>query len=241
MKKESGSKWKVGLFVTAGFVLFLSALYYIGKQKNLFTPVFRIHSVFSNVAGLKTGSNVRFGGINVGTIEEIQLISDTSVNVVMTIQRSAEKFIKKDATVTIGSDGLMGDKVIVISPGTNTNQAVEQGAALTSVAAVDMDQILGSLKLSADHAAVITDELAKLAYRINHGNGTISRLIGDSSMAENINKTLTNLKRGSQGLDENMEAAKHNFLLKGYFKKKKKQEDEKKKEEQAQKQQGATQ
>jgi len=230
MKKESGFKWKVGLFVVIGFAIFLSTLFFIGKQKNLFGSVFRIQAVFANVSGLKIGSNVRFGGITIGTVEDIQLMTDTSVKVGMVIQSNVKKFIKKDANASIGSDGLMGDKVVVISPGTFSQPQINEGGAIGSHSPVEMDAILASLKVSADNAAVITNELSKLAYRINHGNGTLSRLIGDSTIANNITKTMSNLKKSSEGLNENMEAAKHNFLLRGYFKKKKKEEDKKKQE-----------
>jgi phospholipid/cholesterol/gamma-HCH transport system substrate-binding protein len=230
MKKESGLKWKVGMFVIVALVLLLSALFFIGKQRNLFGSVFRVQSVFNNVSGLKIGSNVRFGGITVGTVDDIQLMSDTSVKVVMVIQSDVKKFIKKDANASIASDGLMGDRVVVISPGTLSQSEIKDGGTLASSAPVEMEAILGSLKISADHAAVITGELSQLAYKINHGNGTLSKLIGDSSLAKNLSSTVNNLKKGSEGLDENMEAAKHNFLLKGYFKKKKKEEEKKKKE-----------
>ena len=81
-----------------------------------------------------------------------------------------------------------------------------------------------------NRAAIITQQLAEVAYKVNHGRGIISRLLGDSSLGNNLNATMVNLKKGSAGLNENMEAAKHNFLLKGYFNKKKKEEDKKKKE-----------
>ena len=231
MKKESGFKWKVGLFVIIGFVLFLSALFFIGKQKNFFGSVFRVQSVFKNVSGLKVGANVRFGGIAVGTVEDIQLITDTSVKVVMILQSKVKKFIKTDASAAISSDGLMGDKVILISPGTGGQHEIAESGTLSSQQPVEIDAILASLKISADHAAVITDELAQLAYRVNHGNGVISKLIGDSTIGNNLSKTMKNLNKSSEGLNENMEAAKHNFLLRGYFKKKKKGEEKKKKEE----------
>lgn len=231
MKKESGFKWKVGLFVIIGFVLFLGVLFFIGKQKNLFGTVFQVKSVFKNVSGLKVGANVRFGGITVGTVGDIQLLTDTSVKVVMVLQSNVRKFINRDASAGISSDGLMGDKVILISPGTGGQQEIADGGTLSSQQPVEIDAILSSLKISADHAAVITDELAKLAYRINHGNGAISKLIGDSTIGKNLSTTMKNLNKSTEGLNENMEAAKHNFLLRGYFKKKKREEEKKKKEE----------
>ena len=230
MKKESGIKWKVGLFSILALVLLLAALYFIGTQKNLFGSVFRIQSLFSNVGGLKIGSNVRFGGITVGSVDDILLMNDTSVKVIMVLKNNVKKFIKTDARASIGSDGLMGDKVMVISPGNSGRTEIRDGETIASTAPVEMESILISLKVSADHAAVITDQLSQLTYRINHGKGALSKLIGDTTFAQNIGATMSNLKKSSQGLSENMEAAKHNFLLKGYFKKKKKEEEKKKKE-----------
>jgi phospholipid/cholesterol/gamma-HCH transport system substrate-binding protein len=231
MKKESGSKWKVGMFTVIGAGVFLAGIFFIGNQRNLFSSVLRAHAVFANVVGLKVGSNVRFGGITVGTVENIHLITDTSVNVVMAIQSNITKFIKKDASASIGTDGLMGEKVIVISPGLVSRQNIMEGSLLASNEPVEMDSILASLKITVDHAAVFTDELSKIAYRINHGNGALSKLIGDTLFANNITKTMSNLKKSTKGLDENMEAVKHNFLLRGYFKKKKKEADNLKKEQ----------
>ena len=113
MKSTGVLKWKLGLFIVAGLVLLVLGLYFIGKQKNLFVSVFPIKAVFNNVSGLKVGNNVRFGGIAVGTVDGIQLLTDTSVEVNMNIKSEVRKFIKRDASASIGSDGLVGDRVVV--------------------------------------------------------------------------------------------------------------------------------
>ena len=182
------------------------------------------------MSGLKVGNNVRFGGIAIGTVEGIQLMTDTSVLVDMSIKSEVRKFIKQDASASIGSDGLVGDRVVLISPGTMNREPVKDNEVLVSQAPVETEQILAGLKTSADNAAMITQQLAEVAYKVNHGHGIISRLLGDSSMGNNLHATMVNFKKGSAGLNENMEAAKHNFLFRGYFKKKKKEEDKKKKE-----------
>jgi phospholipid/cholesterol/gamma-HCH transport system substrate-binding protein len=179
MKKESGFKWKVGLITLVGFVLFLGAIFFIGKQKNLFGSVFRVQAVFGNVSGLKVGNNVRLGGINIGTVDDIQLLTDTSVKVVMVLQTGLKKYIKKDACATIGSEGLMGDRVVIISPGTKGLAEVDQNDLLESRAPVEMDQIMGSLKISADNVAIISNQFASVAYKINNGKGVLARLLGD--------------------------------------------------------------
>src|ERR1700761_8433065 len=115
MPKEKNYKWKLGLFAVTALVIAVGAIYYIGKEKNKFGSVLHISARFNSVSGLKTGSNVRIGGIDVGTVDEISLVTDTSVQVDMIIQKNVQKFIKKDATASIGSEGLMGDKVVVIA------------------------------------------------------------------------------------------------------------------------------
>jgi phospholipid/cholesterol/gamma-HCH transport system substrate-binding protein len=235
MKTSSGFKWKLGLFIVVGLVLLVLGLFFIGKQKNLFVSVFPLKAVFNNVSGLKVGNNVRFGGIAVGTVDGIQLLTDTSVQVNLNIKSEVRKFIKQDAGASIGSDGLVGDRVVLISPGSMDCDPVKDNETLVSHTPVETEQILAGLKTSADNAAIITQQLAEVAYKVNHGHGIIARLLGDSSLGNNLNATMVNLKNGSAGLNENMEAAKHNFLLKGYFKKKKKEEDKKKKELEEQK------
>lgn len=227
MKKESGSTWKLGMFVIIGLVAFTSTIYFVGKQKNLFGSTFQLNSHFKNVSGLEVGNNVLFSGINVGTVSEIQLITDTSVVVRLLIDKEVQKFIKKDALASIGSDGLMGDKVLVISPGIVSKIRVSDNDTIATIKAIEMDEIMRSIKTSIDNASIITDELAQFTYKMNHGNGALSKLITDEKFANSMTKTLTNLQTGSKGLSENMEAAKHNFLLKGYFNKKKKAEEKK--------------
>lgn len=227
MKTESASSWKLGMFVLIGIVAFTATIYFVGKQKNLFGSTFHLNSHFKNVSGLEVGNNVLFSGINIGTVSEIQLISDTSVVVRLLIEKGVQKFIKKDALASIGSDGLMGDKVLVINPGTSSKIQVLDNDNIASIKAIEMDEIMRSLKTSIDNAGIITDELAQFTYKMNHGNGALSKLITDEKFANSLTKTMTNLQTGSKGLSENMEAAKHNFLLKGYFNKKKKAADKK--------------
>ena len=235
MPKERNYKWKLGLFAITILVVAICAIYYIGKQKNKFGSVIRIGAIFKNVSGLKAGSNVRFGGIDVGTVDGIRLITDTSVQVDMIIHADVQKFIGKDAQASIGSDGLMGDKVVVISPGTSGQAPVAESGILQAQVPIETDQILASLKVSVDNAAIITTNLADITNRISHGKGALGKLLHDTTLSSNISSTMKNLKQSSEGLNENMEAAKHSFLLRGFFKKKekKKKEEEEKRAEQA--------
>jgi phospholipid/cholesterol/gamma-HCH transport system substrate-binding protein len=229
MKKNTGNKIKLGVFVFCGMILFIAGIYFIGDQKQMFSHTFLIKGVFKNVNGLKVGNNVRFSGINVGTIDNIEIISDTCVRVDMTIEEITRKFIKKDATAIIGSEGLMGNKIMTITPGTPTAKTIENNDLITTSIPVSIDDILVKIKTTADNAVIISDQLAEILVKVNSGSGTIGRLLQDTTIADNINTTIINLKKSTKGLDENMEAAKHNILFKGYFKNKRKMAEKKKK------------
>lgn len=221
-------KIRLGFFILGGLALCVLALFIIGKQKNLFDPVFRVNTLFYNVSGLQVGNNVRFSGITVGTVDNISIVNDSTVRVDLLVKKSVQKFIKKDSEVAIGSEGIIGDRLIIITQGGDESPAVLDNQSLFSKEPVETDAIMASLQETSVNAAVITNELAQIMVKINRGKGTLSRLIQDESIAENLNQTIVNLKRSSRGLDENMTAAKSNFLLKGFFKNKAKEAQKKK-------------
>jgi phospholipid/cholesterol/gamma-HCH transport system substrate-binding protein len=221
-------KLRLGIFIAVGLALFVIAIFIIGKQKNLFNPVFKLTTTFYNVSGLQVGSNIRFSGINVGTVDNIQIINDSTVLVDMLIRKEIQQFIRADCEAGVGSAGIIGDRVLIITQGSNTSPIAKDGQKIASKEPIEADAIMTSLKVTADNSAIITDQLAEIMININSGNGTLGRLIQDSTIAENINQTIVNLKKSSKGLDENMNAAKDNFFLKGYFKKKDKAAKKKK-------------
>jgi phospholipid/cholesterol/gamma-HCH transport system substrate-binding protein len=224
-------KTRLGAFVLTGILLFVAAIFFIGKQKFLFSPIFPLNTYFTSVSGLQVGNNVRYSGINVGTVDHIEILNDSVIKVRMLIQKNVQPFIKTDSEASIGSEGIIGDRIINISNGGNGSPSVEAGFDLSSTEPVETDAILLSLQNVAANAEIITEQLAEVFYKINSGKGTLGKLLKDTTMAENIDKTIENLKQSSKGLNENMEAAKHNFLLKGYFKKKQREAEKKKKEE----------
>jgi len=221
-------KVRLGLFIIGGLALCVLALFIIGKQKNMFDPVFGITSDFYNVSGLQVGNNVRFSGITVGTVDNISIIDDSTVRVDMLVKKSVQPFIKKDSKVAIGSEGIIGDRLVIITQGGEKSPTAKDGQYLASKEPVETDAIIASLQQTSVSAAIVTTQLAEIMVKINHGNGTLSRLIQDKSIAENLNQTIVNLKKSSRGLDENMTAVKSNFLFKGFFKNKEKEAQKRK-------------
>lgn len=222
-------KVRLGLFILIGLALFVLAIFIIGKQKNLFNPVFALTTTFQNVSGLQVGCNVRFSGINVGTVDNISIINDSTVKVDMLIRKEVKKFIKSDCEVAIGSSGIIGDRLLIITRGSSGASAANDGQQLSSAEPVETDAIMASVQVAASNAAIISQQLAEVMLKINGGTGMIGRLIQDSTFAENLTETMVNLKKSSKGLQENMEAAKHNILLRGFFNRKTKEAEKKKK------------
>ena len=193
-------KFRLGLFVAGGLALLVLSVFIIGKQKNLFNPVFKLTSTFSNVSGLQIGNIVRFSGINVGTVDNIAIINDTTVRVDMLIKKDVWQFIKSDCKVTLGSEGIIGDKILIIIQGSSDSPLAIDGQSLPSIEPIETNAIMARLDVTTLNAEAISRQLSEISFKINNGNGTLGRLIQDSIMAENLNQTITNLRLVSKGL-----------------------------------------
>ena len=221
-------KARLGMFIAVGLGLFIIAIFIIGRQKNLFNPVYKLNTSFHNVSGLQVGCTIRFSGINVGTVDNINIINDSTVRVDLIIKKDVQRFIKSNSEASIGTSGIIGDRVLIISQGSSDVPKAVDGQYIKSREPTETDAIMKSLQVTADNAAIISNQLAEVMIKINKGKGTLGRLIRDTTIASNISQTIVNLKKSSKGLDENMNAAKHNFLLKGYFRKQDKAAEKKK-------------
>jgi phospholipid/cholesterol/gamma-HCH transport system substrate-binding protein len=216
MKKDISNRIRLGAFVSLGIAVFVVGIYFIGERQQIFRRSIRVSGVFRDVAGLQEGNNVRLSGINVGTVDNISIVSDTSVRVEILISEKIRKFVKKDAIASIGSEGLMGNKILIISPGTGGKMNIEDNDTVGTVQPLSMDDIMASLNTTIGHTASVTNDLSKITGNIQSGRGTIGRLFMDQSAAREFDSTLVNLKEGSVGFKILMEKAKRSWLLWGF-------------------------
>src|SRR4051812_38232685 len=114
MEKETQNTLKLGVFVTVCSLLLIVAVYFIGSKKNMFTPTFYVYASFSDINGLQAGDNVRFRGINIGTVKSTDVLNDSTVKVTMLFDLKMKPYIKRNAIASIGTDGLMGNKLVTI-------------------------------------------------------------------------------------------------------------------------------
>ena len=187
---------KLGAFVLAGFALLIITLFLIGKNQYLFGSHFTLKAHFRNVSGLKTGNNVRYSGIEVGTVKNIDIINDTTVEVTLVINRKMKSVIRNNALTSLGSDGLMGNKVINIVPQKGGADFAKDGDILPSFKSQDMDDIISGLSNTNENIRQITEGLKVTVARINGSTG-LWKLLSDSGLAKSFRKTARNLENAT--------------------------------------------
>ncbi len=317
MKEQTVNRAKLGAFVLIATTCLILGLYFIGSKQNIFHSTIDVSANFNNVGGLMPGNNVRFNGINVGTVSKVYAIADTAIKVEFTIDEESTKFIMKNDVASIGTDGLLGNKLINISPAKKDSRPVEDGDVLNALNPIEMDNELRTItitnsnlraitdnlkgvseklnnnnslwglltdtvvaenvrnavvkfKITSDNTAIITGDLSKIVQDIKAGkgtvgallidtlfshklnqtivninsitdsvaiisgnfkkfseklknkNGAIGTLLTDTTFVHNLNKSMENIKDGAGNFNENMEALKHSWPFKKYFKKQKK-------------------
>jgi phospholipid/cholesterol/gamma-HCH transport system substrate-binding protein len=319
MSNSGVNNVKLGTFVLIGLLLLVGALYMIGRNQNLFGSRFILTAQFTQVNGLMAGNNVRFSGIDVGTVKKIEFLSDTLILVTMTVRKDVQSYIRKNAVVSVGSDGLMGNKLVNIQTMPGDSPSVEDGDNLATKRTVETERMMENLELTNANLLVITNDVAEITGKIleskhlwqlandslmandlrrtlagirksaeesvqitrhinaliaetgqgkgitgmlisdttaarqlaeslchlelaskqagevatnlraitesiQKGEGALGKVVSDSTLAANLQQTIKNIEEGSAGFKDNMEALKHNFLLRGYFKKKAREE-----------------
>ena len=204
MKSNTGRNIRLGIFVTSAMLLFLLAAYLIGNDQSMFRDTFRLKTQFRNVSGLQVGNNVRFSGIHVGTVKTIEMVNDTTVEVEMVIEKKIREFIKSDARATIGSDGLVGSRVLNIVPGTGNAPVVNSGDYIPSYTKFGTEQMMSSLGTTSENVSLLTSRILDIAEDINSGKGTFGMLIQDTLTAYHLKETLKNLQITSERAAESM-------------------------------------
>lgn len=318
MKSKVMNNTKLGLFVMAGLLFLILSLYLIGKNRSMFGSSFEIYASFNNINGLVAGNNVRFSGIDVGTVRRIEIKSDSSIYVTLVIDQKVKQYIRKNAIASVATDGLMGNKLVNINTQKGFAEPIQEGDLIQSRKPIETDEMLRTLNTTNDNIAVISNNLKEITRKLNNsnslwnlladtvvshdirqavnairkagtnterftneadeliqklkegeglagslltdtvmvnqlkhalkdvqhasqnaailtndlsamigeiqqGNGTAGMLISDTLWSAKLYQSLLNIEEGTSRFNENMEAMRHNFLFKGYFKKQEKQ------------------
>lgn len=184
--KNTKRALQLGLFASAAVILFVVAVYLIGSKGNIFSPTTDIYSSFKDIRGLTVGNNVRFAGINVGTVKNIRIVSDTSVIVTMSIRDDYTKYIYKNSKVQIGQEGLMGGKLVLISSGTQETGHIEEEDYLSVEAGLDIQGMIAQAQTMLREATQAVSNLNSVTDKINDGDGDIARLLNRNDLTTQL-------------------------------------------------------
>jgi len=199
MEKGKNKNLLLGVFVTVAILIFVLAIYFIGSRQNMFGNTSDVSSIFKNVNGLQIGNNVRFSGVNVGTVKGITILNDTSICVDMKVDNSAMKLIRSNAQATISSDGLVGSMIVNIVPADNyINEPLRNGDTIASISKIATADMLTTLNTTNENAALLTADLLKISNAINNGEGTIGALLKSEELAENFENSISNFEQAGK-------------------------------------------
>ncbi len=188
---------KLGIFVLAGLIFLVLLLYMIGKNRNLFESTYVLKARFDNVQGLVTGNNVRFSGIEAGTVKKINILSDSVIEVTMIIQNKMQAIIKKNAFASIGTEGFVGNKVVNIIPAKEYANPAKEDDILITKRSVNTEEMLETLYKTNEDVATVAANLRITVQRINNSNG-IWKLMDDTLIPHQIKQSLTNIKSATK-------------------------------------------
>jgi len=190
----------VGIFIFIGLVIFIVGVLTLGGQRKTFTKSIVVNTIFEDVAGLQRGANIWFSGVKIGTVKRIQFQGNSQVAITMSIDETSQQYIHKDAKAKISTDGLIGNKIIVIFGGTAKADLIEEGDNLVSEKALDTDAMMATLQENNKNLIDITGDFKIIGKRLVDGEGTIGTLLSDSMMAVKLRTTLNNLNAVSNNL-----------------------------------------
>ena len=197
MNQENKRSILVGLFVLIGIIILVLGIMTLGGQQKKFVKAIHVTAVFDDIGGLQPGNNIWFSGVKIGTVRKINFFGDSQVEVEMNVEEKVVEFIRKNSKATICSDGLIGNKIIVIYGGTTDYPSVEEGDRLEAVMPLDTDKMMETLQENNKNLVDITNDLKVLTGKIAAGEGIVGAVMTDSTLGVNFRTILSNLERAS--------------------------------------------
>jgi len=187
----------VGIFIFIALVIFIVGILTLGGQRKTFANTIDLMAVFDDVNGLQKGSNVWYSGVKIGTVKSISFNKAGSVDVAISIEENTTQFIHKDAFAKVGSDGLIGNKIIVLYGGTPQAAPVQSGDMLHVEKTASVEDMMSTFQSNNKNILAITTDFKEVSRRLANGEGTIGKLLKEESLANDLNNTMAVLKRAS--------------------------------------------
>ena len=197
---------KLGIFIFLGSALLVILIFLLGNKDQLFSSTFTVKAYFKNTEGLRNGASVRFGGIDVGAVKNISIVNDTTgkVEVSMRIKDEIRRFIKKDSQASIETEGLVGNKVVMVSMGSEQADAISDGGTILSKEPLSFADIIEETQGIMAYTKEMTKNLAEIVHKVNEGEGTIGKIINDNRLYEAATNLTESADRSMNSLTGDM-------------------------------------
>ena len=179
---SSSAARRVGLLLLIALAVFAAAIFLIGERRNLFKTKATYSIFLDSVTGLDKGSNVQLDGVNVGSIEEIDLAEDvrqSQINVKVRIDSRYSGRIREDSMARTRTLGLLGDKYLEISSGSAGFPEVPEGGKIGTAPVTDVDRLRMSGEDLLQNVTRITEQLTTILGRMERGEGLLGELTRD--------------------------------------------------------------
>jgi phospholipid/cholesterol/gamma-HCH transport system substrate-binding protein len=206
--------FRLGVFIVSTLAILAAGVFLIGQRQFLFSSTYQLKTTFKNVTGLNEGAEVRIGGIPKGTVKQIELPAqpDGEMTVVMALESSTHAVLRTDSVASIKTEGLLGNQYVEISFGSGNAPQVDDGGTIASEPPLEMSDLMKK-------TSEILDNVQNVSSKIDQGVGTMGALVNDKKVYERLNETTAQATKGAAAFQENMEALRHNFFLRGFFSK----------------------
>ena len=192
----------IGIFVVIGLLIFILGVITLTGQKKSFSNAVNLKAIFDNVEGLQAGSNVWLNGVKIGTVKDVRFNEDGKVAVSMGVDEKMQVYIHKDAKAKVGSDGLIGNRIIVIYGGTPSSPTVNDGDILAVEKIAGMEDMMATFQSNNENLLSITGDFKEISSKLANGEGTIGKLLNDETLSNSMELALANLQRAASNATE---------------------------------------
>lgn len=194
----------VGIFIILGLVFLFAGILAVGNLHSTFVKKIQVTAIFDDVNGLQSGNNVWFSGVKIGTVSRLSFYGKSQVRVVLKIDEKSQQYIRKDSKAKISTDGLIGNKIIIIYGGTALSQAIESGDTLGIEKVISSDEMMSTLQQNNTNLLAITTDFKTISKKLVDGEGSVGKLLKDESLYNSLGVTLASLERASTNAEKLM-------------------------------------
>jgi phospholipid/cholesterol/gamma-HCH transport system substrate-binding protein len=187
----------VGIFVLIGLIFLVIGILMIGSLNETFKSKIEVVTVFDDVSGLQKGNNIWFSGLKIGIIKDLEFFGDRKVKVVMKVDDKAVPYIRKDAFVKLGTDGLIGNKILIIYGGSSLAPQIAEGDTLSVEKTFTSDDMINTLQENNKNLLAITNDFKLISSKLANGEGTIGKLLNEDALYAQLDAASLSLQMAS--------------------------------------------